>query len=237
MAKVTHCNFCNKELTTGFFGGTANSIYLTDVDSVVCCDECREKYKQEAKRVKKRFITKVDNCKASSKKKMDETTLAKAFLRYLAEEKEQIERCGLITDSIPCGFFGYDEQRAYFAVREYRQGDEVFTKKKIKNINAASEIGEVWFCKDDVTRLEYRVTSGFGESTGLFSSVFEFDVRLNDEKNVTYKPCITKMYFMGKGLFPHSQKKKAKLQCAKELEVLKNLIGSELTVTEVKKFN
>ena len=228
MAKTTHCIFCGKEMTSGFFSGTANSIYLTDVDSVECCDDCCEKYANEAKRIKKRFTTKIENCKASTKKKIDSLTLAAAFVRYLNEEKEQIERCGKIGERLDGGSFSFDKSRKHFAVHEYQLGNTVSTKSKIKNLNTSSDVGEVWFSKDDITKLEYRITDGFGTSVGFFSTIYEFDVRFNDEKNITYKPCITKMYFKGSGLFPHSQKKKAKLQCAQELEMLKKLIGSEL---------
>ena len=71
MAKTTHCAFCGKEITTGFFSGDANAVYIK-YDRADCCEECYEKYHSEAKRVEKRLKVKLDNYKAATKsKKLD----------------------------------------------------------------------------------------------------------------------------------------------------------------------
>lgn len=236
MAKIRHCVFCGKEITTGFFRGTANDLYLSEYQSVRCCDDCYEKYASKVEKIKDRFGVKVENYNISSKKDIDEITLAGAFIRYLAEEKDQYERCGEIEDYVFLGPFAYNKENGYFYIREFKQGDSFSVQKKINNLTESMITGDVWFSKDDISRIEFRITDTFGESAGAFSTIYEFDVRFNDEKNITYKPCITKMYFEGKGFLPSAHKKEAKLECIRQLELFKSIIGSNLPIIEVKKF-
>lgn len=147
----------------------------------------------------------------------------------------QIARCGKIDTYTDLGYFVVNEENKCFAIREFELGSDVTAGQMVKSLKKSEETGDVWFSKDDVTRLEYRTTF-VGESLGLFSSAYSFEIRLNGEKVITYKPCITKAAFIGKGLFPHSQKKKAKEQCRGLLVLLKETIGADLPVVEVKKF-
>ena len=94
-----------------------------------------------------------------------------------------------------------------------------------------------WFSKDDVTKLEYRYAGCYTLVGEAFSDAYAFEVRLNDEKEVTYKPAIFRMFFTTKGFTGGSRKKKAKIKCAEKLEEFKNIIGCDLPVVEVKKFN
>lgn len=235
MAKTTTCAFCGKELTTGFFKGDALDLYV-GYDQATCCDSCYEQYKDEIKRVEKRLKIKIANYKTATKnKKLTSQQVADMVKTYLAEEKEQIARCGKIDTYTDLGYFVVNEENKCFAIREFELGSDVTAGQMVKSLKKSEETGDVWFSKDDVTRLEYRTTF-VGESLGLFSSAYSFEIRLNDEKVITYKPCITKAAFIGKGLFPHSQKKKAKDQCAGLLVLLKETIGADLPVVEVKKF-
>lgn len=234
MAKTTNCVFCGKEMTTGFFKGDSSWISLGD-EIVDCCEDCRAKYAQNAKRVEKRFGVKLENYKKATKKKPTPSALVNFFLRYLDEEAEQLARCGEITTKEDAGYFALDTDKQYFAVREFPLGTDTTSGQMSKSITKAEDVGKVWFSKEDITKLEYRTTF-IGNSTGLFSTAYSFEVRFNDEKEMTYKPCIARMTFVGTGLFPHTQKKKAKQMCAGALTLLKVRIGSDIPVTEVKRF-
>ena len=233
MAKTTHCSICGKEITTGFFSGEDYTLTVGN-ENITCCHDCYEQYQPEAKRIRKRFEVKLNNYKKATKQKLTEAKVLQMFLTYLAEEKEQISRCGSIDKSISGVYFKWDEKE-YFAIREYDLGTEYSAKQMVKNSKKAEDVGDVWFSKDDITKLEYRTTL-VGDSLGLFSTAFSFEIRLNDDKVLTYKPCISKMFFIGTGLFPHNQRKKAREQCRIYLEALKRAIGSDLPVVEVKKF-
>lgn len=235
MAKTTHCAFCGKELTSGFFSGDAFSLEVGGVAFVDCCQECHDKYAKESKRIQKRFSVKIANYKRAAKQKVDSKTLVEFFLRYLAEEKEQLNRCGTGPSKANAGYFACDEN-GLFAINEFELGADVSAKQMVKTSKKAEDVGEVRFSKDDISKLEYRTTM-VGDSLNFFSTAYSFEIRLNDEKVFTYKPCITKMFFVGTGLFPHTQKKKAKEQCAAVLRVFQQTIGSNIPIVEVKKFN
>ena len=234
MAKNIQCVFCGKEMSRGFFSGDADSFDIAG-KTLDCCSDCRAVYQKEAKRVGKRFVIKLENAKKAAKARLDGNAVAQMLRVYLAEEKEQIARCGCVAEKEDGGYFAFDPTYTRFAVREFSLGSDVTAKQMIKSSKALTEVGEVWFDKSDVTKLEYRTTF-VGESLGFFSSAYSFEIRLNDEKVLTYKPCITKAFFVGTGLFPHSQKKKAKLQCAAVLGILKSTLGIDAEVREVKKF-
>lgn len=235
MAKTTHCAFCGKELTSGFFSGDAYSLEIGGVAFVDCCQKCYEKYEEESARIRKRFSIKIANYKKATKQKVDNKTLVDFFLRYLAEEKTQIARCGTGSPKANAGYFTCEDDGT-FAITEFELGADVSAKQMAKSGKKAENVGEVRFNKDDITKLEYRTTM-VGDSLNLFSTAFSFEIRLNDEKVFTYKPCITKMFFVGTGLFPHTQKRKAKEQCAAVLRVFQQAIGSNIPIVEVKKFN
>ena len=236
MEKTINCPFCGKAITAGIFSSESNYIMIS-LHSIECCNECAEKYEKEVKRITGRFETKLDNYKKATKKKPDNHTLAKFLLRYLEEEKEQIARCGMITetDKADVGYFAWNKEKSYFAMREFGSGSDDTAGQMAKNIKKAENVGKVWFNKDDITKLEYRTTL-IGDPIDFFSTAYSFEIRFNDEKVMTYKPCISKVAFIGVALFPHTQKKKAKQQCVEFLTLLKTAIGSDLPIVEVKKF-
>lgn len=234
MAKTTTCAFCGKELTTGFFKGDAFSVSVGS-HTAVCCEHCHDQYSKDLTRIEKRLKIKLNNYAAANRtRKLDSSFVADAIRRYLEEEKEQIARCGTITDATDLGYFVVDEEKGYFAIREFEFGRDATTGETLRNMKRAEEVGDVWFCKDDITHLEYATTL-VGHSVGLFATAYTFQIRLNNEKVVTYKPCITRATFLGKGLFPHSQRKRAIEQCAAALTLLKDTIGAEIPVTSVKR--
>ena len=233
MAKQTHCAFCGKELTTGFFSGDATSI-LIGTHTVICCEHCLEQYSQKIQTHKNRLKIKLNNYQRATKtRKLDSDFIGTAIMRYLAEEEEQIARCGKISQYTDLGYFAVEESKGFFAVREFELGGET-TGEMIRNMKKAEDVGDVWFSKDDITCMEYATTT-FGHSLSLFSSAFTFEIRLNNEKDITYKPCITRATFKGTGLFPHNHRKDAQRQCAAMLILLKDAIGADVPVVSVKR--
>lgn len=235
MAKTVNCVFCGKEMTRGMFSGDAASLELSKHTLVDCCDECRAKYEKEAKRIRKRFTIKVENWQKSTRKKMDHQTMAQNFLLYLQQEQEQLARCGRIETAESAGYFLWDGKQ-HFAVRETELDFDVLYHEFKKTDKHYEDVEPVWFSKEDITCLQYR-TQKVGRSMGLFTSAYSFEVRLNDEKEFSFKPAITKMSFAGTGLFPHTQRKKAKAMCEAALVALAIAIGSDISVEYVKKFN
>lgn len=233
MAKTTTCAFCGKEVTTGIFGGDAMTLTV-DFHDAICCQDCYEQYRKDVNRIKKRLKVKLENYViATGNRKLDSKFVADVILRYLAEEKEQIARCGTISNATDMGYYVVDREKGYFAMREFERGSDITTGQTVRNMKRAEDVGEVWFSKEDVTRMEYTTTLA-GDILNLFSTAYTFEIRFNDEKNITYKPCITRLTFVGKGFFPHNQKQNAKDQCAAVLKNLKDIIGADVPVVYVK---
>ena len=234
MAKMTHCEFCGKELKKGLFTGQDYPLDL-GLDFITCCKECYDRYEKAAARNRERFSVKMRNYRAATKKKVEPEMVKQMFLDYLAQERALMHRQKHAERVINFGFFAADDE-GLFAVREADLDADFNAKQMTKTLKNANKVGETQFNKDDITRIEYRTTM-FGESTGLFSTAYPFVIRFNDEKEFTYKPCVTKMVFVGKGLWPHTQKKKAKEACESALQLFKEVIGSDLPIREVKSFH
>lgn len=233
MAKTTNCVFCGKELKTGFFKG--DDFFLdTGAGSITCCEACHDKYRDEMKRHKERFGTKVDNLKNASKRRLSEKELAEMYLQYTAEEQKQLAKCGTETADQYRIWFSFNDRR-YFGMKELRVGagnNDVSAKQMLKTLDKTTQYDSLCFDKDDVTKLEFR-QAGIGSTLSLFATAYSYEIRLNDEKILTYKPCITKTMVVGKGLFT---KKAAEKQMYTLLETFKREVGVDLPIVKVKKF-
>ena len=238
MAKTTKCQFCGKELTTGFFNGNATSIDVAPGVSVTCCESCREAKKEVAKINKERFGVKLANYKHATKRKPSEAEVAAMYSRY---EREQVQHTAKSACNVPTqmtGFFWHDDNGT-FGVKEFQQGfvnSDVSAKSMVKSLKKASRVDFYGFSKDDITKLEYRQV-GMGDPLGLFAIAYSFEIRLNDEKVVTYKPCITRTAVLGRGFLGFFCKKSARKQMHKMLETFKQVTGCTMPIVEVKKFN
>lgn len=228
MAKTTTCAFCGKELTTGFFNGTANSLVL-HTHSVTCCDDCCNHY--DDKKTIKRFELKLQNLLYRNRQKLTDQQVAAMFKAYVAEQADNNAR-----------FPGHANQQLGFArvagnlfsVREYSLDTISFTLKgMLKTLKTTTNTECGLFTAADITRIEYAPV-GHGESLGLFSRAYAYDIRLNDQKIMTYRPCITRTVVKASGFCPRKSAEKAILA---ELEAFKALIGSDLPIVRVKKFD
>lgn len=235
MAKIKTCVFCNKQMEGGFFTNDAQSLTLGNVE-VTCCPDCHQRYHKDAKNARKRMSVKMENYRKSTRQKPDEQMAADFFLAYVRQEQERLERFGPVGKYETAGYFAYEPIQKLFAVHEFPLGGESTLSQTKKDFKKLDDVGKVWYSKEDVTKLEFRKAFG-SNHTGFFSTACAFEVRFNDEKVLSEKPCIARMPFVGAGLFPHTQKKKAKLQCIAMLKILREAIGSDLEVREVKKFN
>jgi hypothetical protein len=234
MAKTKACGFCGKEITTGFFKGTEQLLDIGNYSCISCCEDCYNKHEKEAERIKERLGVKLDNFAISSDKILSDEDKVKIFFRYLEEEKEYSART--CVNPKPLNFFMVDESCQFTASDS--KLNLLATKKQLeKDIGAMIEHPDAWFNKGDITRLEYRYAGSYGVSDGLFDDVYAFEVRLNDEKEVSFKPSILRMAFPANGFTGGIRKKKAKEMCVSKLEELKRFIESDLPIVEVKKFD
>ncbi len=241
MAKTTTCKFCNKELTKGFFNGNANSLEVAPLVYVTCCDECEKELRDVAKQESERFGVKLANLKRATKSKPTQEEIGKMYLKYLDEKDVHLSKPFV---ALPIEFEGFCCIGAggSFCVKEFEQGfinSDASAKLMVKSKEKAAEEGTLlsrYFTKEDITRIEYRRV-GIGDPLGLCNIAYSYEIRLNDEKDVTYKPCITRAAVLGKGFLGFFCKKSAKRQIQAMLERFKEHIGSDLPIREVKSFN
>ena len=241
MAKTKECAFCGKELSAGFFTGNSTSLDVGVAVFVTCCEDCYEKYRECAKTSRKRFDVKFANYKRAAKKKPSNKEIANMFKTYLEEEQQQLNKAGNEELDMVMGCFCFNKN-GFFAVRELEQGfikSDVNAKDMLKTLDKAYDVDSLPFNKDDITKIEYaRVGIGdpMGIPVGLFRIAYSYEIRLNDQKVMTYKPCITRMAVIGNGFLTFGCKRSANKQMFKFLNEFKTIIGSDLPIVKVKKF-
>lgn len=234
MAKTTNCAFCGKELTKGFFKGDSKSIFVSTY-TLDCCKDCLEAYDVFAQQESKRFSVKLDNYKKATKSKPDKNTVAQLLKKYYDEYFAQIKKGGLKTGEGRYGCFVYAEDGS-FSVREtpiYSVSSDITAKDMIKSLKKAEKTQSLFFTKDDVTKIEY-AQNGMADMLTMTAKAFSYSIRLNDETEITYKPCVTRTAAVGKG-FAFGYKKSAEKALMKELNEFKKITGCDLPVVKVKK--
>lgn len=237
MAKLTNCALCGKEITAGFFSGNNQTLDMAgSVKGIICCEECYDRYKQAAKRVKKRFSTKCETLSRARKVKLTQKELGQMFLQYLREEKQAADKCkGTEFEAVMNGFtFG---SNGFFSVKEYGTGfidQDINTNEILKSTERARKDTDCfYFDKNDITCIEY-AKIGIGDFNGLFRKVYSFAIRLNDEKVMTYKPTITRALSFGGG-FLFGYGRSAEKRLLRTLDEFKKQIGSDLPIVKVRK--
>lgn len=236
MAKVKNCAFCGAEITTGLFNGTAEELEITQ--PIQCCPNCHKTVSEEIANSRDRIETKINNFKKSAKVKLSDMDIATLVKKYLEEEKQYAEKTECEEPELFCEFYCFNEN-GHFTVREFELYDALgggSAASMAMDKQLSQLCNSFLFTKDDITKIEYRFTSWHGDSTGMFSEAHSIEIRLNDEKKFTYKPCITRMAVVGKGLFPNLAKKNAEKQVVETLKKFKEIIGSDLPIVKVKKF-
>ena len=237
MAKTKICPICGKEYLDGFFKNDESGVlYLSegsfkeDSYAIHCCKACHERYKEAAEINGQRFAAKITNMKKARRCRLSDAQIAKLFVSYIEEAQNYTPYEG--DDALPFTFC-FTTPDGRFCVREAVRGMTYLTGKQyVKALDKLLTFNKNFvFSKEDVSMLEYRVQEEVNST--LFSTVMSFEIRLNDDKNMTFKPCVTRFYVAGKGLFP---KRAAKREMRRLMEVFKEKVGVDAPITFVKKF-
>ncbi len=233
MAKTFTCPLCGKEIKCGFFSTERAYLTVTDnYDQITCCEECGEKYKAEAKEEKYRFSAKVENARAKTHVKMKDAELGKAFAAYLAEKEQQKAKAEGLTELYSIGCFRVDDKGNFATIERSRAlgHRDLNTEDTLLTIEAGSISDSYMFNKNDITKLEYRRCSA-PASAGFLTDVYSasFDVFLNDESVITYKPCVARVgVVVEANMFTAGSKLEKKLLAI--LDEFKDAIGTELPI-------
>jgi hypothetical protein len=231
MAKTTNCVFCGKELTKGLFNGNVERLEIGKTFGLTCCADCLAKYKEIAEGQGERFNIKLENYKRSTGKKLSEQEIANLFVDYVQEYNNHSSgELKLLGDF--SHFFHYN-QNGEFSVHEFGLGffkSDVSAKDMVKSKAMAALPDFNAFTKDDITKIEYAKV-GIGDPLGLFTIAYSFNIRLNDEYTLTYKPGITRAAFIGHG-FGFGYYRSAEKKLLRELENFKRIIGSDLPIVK-----
>ena len=236
MAKIKTCPICGKEYKDAFFGteesgglnfgkiGLRESFF-----AISCCSECSSRYEDIAKREGLRFASKVENLKRASRRRLKDEDIARLFLEYVKDMQNYTPYVG--EEGLPISFC-YITLDGRFCVNETNTSTVDFTMKDFdKSLEKIFHFDNRYvFGKEDVTKLEYRVID---EDRNMFSGIYTFEIRLNDEKNMTFKPCLAKFFVGVRGF---GLKHKADKEMRRLLEVFKSQVGVDLPITKVRKF-
>ena len=201
------------------------------------CKECYDKY--ELNEIdEERLEVKVGNYHKIHKTKLTAKQSADIFLSYVNERDRYNE---LIKYPLPEFFIGpfACNRNGYFYVKEYPKNNfetkDIGHKEMLKSaIQSQNEASCCCFTKDDVTKIEFAKSSFMGSPAGLFKIYYSYNIRLNDESEVTYKPCITKITVWGYG-FGLGHRTSAEKSLVKQLTEFKDAIGLDVPIVKVKK--
>lgn len=257
MAKTVNCAFCGKEMKAGFlgiFGSECEHLHLGDM-SLICCDACYAKYRAFAEREGKRIGAKLENMCYNSdelfrKTSMSQKKMAELFLDYMELS------CAYTTDETYCGFFIVAEPTKNSPVNtflaeeaqiESYESEETFLNK-CKDVIAeeaqrgldAEFFGNIYqkkkpwvFTAHDISCFEYSCGSEkvMGDCIGL-----PVKVKLNDFRQMTYKPCMISGMITYKSVI-FNQKKYRDEKLREAMTALRATLGVEhLPMTEVSEF-
>lgn len=235
MAKMINCPFCGKEIKKGLFSAEQAILSLGKGFSVDCCNECYEKYKDFEKADKGRFGIKLNNMKKVTKIKLKNDEIAKLYAQYMNDYEQRVIRGAFKTPHSRYACFCLAED-GYFSMRETSlafEDEDITPKEMIKSLKKAENTDCLYFTKDDITKIEYAKV-GIGSFLGLTHKAYSFNIRINDEKIVTYKPCISRTAMLGRG-FMFGYQKSAEKELMKHINKFKQHVGCDLPVVKVKK--
>ena len=234
MAKMVKCKFCGKEMKDSFFSGDAFYLNMGGNVSVPCCEDCYKQYGLGSKIEEKRFNSKVENFKKSNgKRKLTDEEQETLYITYYNEMKDYKEKEASAT-LIDLGYFKSNED-GLFSVAEFVLGSVTSGKEIINAIDKVTEEAVGVFDRSDISCLEYRLTDKLGSDTGkAMTTAYVFEVRLNDPRVMTYKPCVTYVVATGTAFLPHRRKEKAEESVIATLNVLKKATGAMVQITKIK---
>ncbi len=234
MAKTINCAFCGKEMNKGFFNSEVCNLSASDIDLIYCCDSCHDHYKLDNKHEQKRFETKVINYKKSNgKRKLTQQELAKLYVTYFTEMNTYKEK-KTDNDLDFLGYFYYNDNGQFYT-NELVLGSVISTGDMAKTFDKLAAPAVCTFEGEDISRLEYRITSKLGSDTGkAFTTAYLFEIHFNDPKEMTYRPSIAYFTSTGTAFLPHKRLKKAEERIIESLSFLKNKTGTSAKITKIK---
>ncbi len=236
MAKITNCAICGKEITKGFLSGDADTLSFSLDVSITCCEECAKTFKDPEVFDHARFAKKIYNYKKVTKRKLTDGEIGRMFVQYTSDIQNHRNSKYFETEIAYNGFYHCDGN-GNFSVKEFQLGfinSDVSVNDMAKSIIASQLIrgGEGVFDKNDISKIAYR-RKGIGDPCGLFSVAYTYDIILNDEATFTYKPGMTRVAVIGRGLpflWVFSANKKVK----NILNEFKEDIGSDLIIEKAR---
>ena len=234
MAKMINCPLCGKEIKKGIFSG--DDVLLTVGDTYIsCCQDCHDKY-AAYKLDQKRFAAKICNYQMLTKqKKLTDVQLARLYATYVRESADHVKsgsedvEYGILAGAIKVTADGR------FSVMEFANDFlhiEPDVKEMFRSAKKAAADKEIWFTKDDITKIEY-FSNRSGSFNGSMEKVYSYSVRFNDESQITFRPTITHAIVAGKGIM-FGYREKAEEQLVTQLKAFRAMIGSDLPVVRVK---
>jgi hypothetical protein len=238
MAKAKICPICGKEYHTAFFGNDESgclafgslTLAREECYNISCCAACAQRFEALAKEEGQRFAAKLTNMKRARRMKLTDETIARLFMNYLGEMAQHPVYHG--EDGLPITFCSITPDGHFCMTEADTTVMNITAKNYRKDIQRFSAFDDRHvFGKEDVTRLEYRLEHE--NPTGLFSGIYTFEIRLNDEKDMTFRPCITRCIIASTGLL---DKRKAMKEMLRKMEVFQRRVGVNLPITKVKKF-
>ncbi len=233
MAKTITCAICKKEITKGFFRGTANSLSIAESVNLQVCEECHKTNELNAALHFDRFSTKLSNYKWLNRAKPTPEQVLSLYHKYLKEYEEFKAR--KIGKSDYRGWFFEVNGKGEFGVSERKLGflnSDISRDDKIRSFQS-DLITDFGFTKEDISCIEYRLTGG--DFNGLFHKIYSLEIRLNKDNGITYKPCIVISVAEGGG-FGFGYKHFANKHAVEYLEDFKKRIGSDLPIVRVRSF-
>ncbi len=244
MAKIIKCEICGKEMKGGFFGDACHLDF--DGFGLSCCDDCYNSYKDltDDSDVKKRIEAKIYNCK-----KCGGVIIREDFIKMLDETRERLadrnDALSGVKMSNWIGSFAFSDG-GYFIVKEHKLGDYEYkfdsdSKKRYKNLKKHATDpclnDEMLFTKYDVSMFRYKMRGFLPFSAGALKNEYiaQYEIMLNDAKEVSVKPSIVEMTVIAHGnSFLGRKDVEAKL--LQEIEKIMNILGIKVPVEKVKKF-
>ena len=182
------------------------------------------------------FRSKVENYKKANRiHKLTDKDVLDLYMTYFREREANIACNGSNQLTHYSAFFRHNEN-GRFCTEEVERGSVDSIKAQIKLIDRQQEGIVSSFGAEDVTQLQYRLTSKLGNNLQWFGNTFLFEVHLNDPKVMTYRPSVTYFTTRGIGILPFMMRKRAEEKAELYMLALRNCIGTNVPVEKVKKF-
>lgn len=199
MAKTTVCPICGKEFKITLFGiGGTNGVLTMKNDfsstkkyAIDVCEDCADYYQPILNLYGDRFVTKLNNMRKATHRKYSQAQIADMMVKYLKEADAHPIYDG--EDMIP-GFPACFDFSGNFCGTEYdRTSINSSAKHNIKNIDKSITMDPRYvFTADDISRIEFRKAECVNFTAS--SVLYRYEIRVNDEKEMTFKPCILACY-------------------------------------------